>query len=282
MFKKATKKQSLLRLSIYGPSGSGKTYSSMSIATGLLEKKVAVIDSERGSASKYAGKFNFDVAELRDHSTESYINAIRQAVGIYDVLIIDSLTHAWTFLKDNSDKVARDSFGGNTWAAWSKLTPKHNRLIDEICRFPGHIIVTMRSRNVWEHISTPKGDKPVKNGYMPDQRDSCVYEFDMVMRMDVGHKATIEKDRTGVFQSDVIQNPDKKFGKKLKKWLFEGEPNDLISEENIKKLQEEAKNNISEAKKMLQEKGYEKTADVTNNDFEDLLNKFKTINSKEQ
>lgn len=278
MFKKATKKQSLLRLCIYGPSGSGKTYSSMSIATGLSDKKVAVIDSERGSASKYAGKFNFDVEELKDHFIESYITAIRQAVGIYDVLIIDSLTHAWTCLKDENDKVAREKFRGNTWAAWSKLTPKHNRLIDEICRFPGHIIVTMRSRNVWEN----EGKTPIHKGFMPDQRDSCVYEFDMVMRMDVGHKATIEKDRTGVFQSDVIQNPDKKFGKELKKWLFEGEPNDLISEENIKKLQEEAKGNIEEAKKMLQEKGYEKTSDVKNNDFDDLYNQFKTIKSKEQ
>ena len=66
-FKKATKSQSKLRAAIFGASGSGKTYISRKIAKGfqnVIQSPIAVIDTERGSASKYADKFDFDVLEL--------------------------------------------------------------------------------------------------------------------------------------------------------------------------------------------------------------------------
>ena len=50
-FSKATKTKSKLRMALIGPSGSGKTYTALTVATGL-GKRVAVIDTERGSASK--------------------------------------------------------------------------------------------------------------------------------------------------------------------------------------------------------------------------------------
>ena len=65
-FKKATKKNAKLRLALFGVSGSGKSFSALRIATGLAGKngKIAFIDTERGSASKYADRFDFDVCEL--------------------------------------------------------------------------------------------------------------------------------------------------------------------------------------------------------------------------
>ncbi|SDH85517.1 hypothetical protein SAMN04489735_10851, partial [Aneurinibacillus thermoaerophilus] len=55
-FVKATKAKSRARIALCGPSGAGKTYTSLRLASGLGEK-VAVIDTERGSASKYADEF---------------------------------------------------------------------------------------------------------------------------------------------------------------------------------------------------------------------------------
>ena len=45
-----------MRLGIQGPSGSGKTYSSLLLAFGLTKdwSKIAVIDTENGSADLYA------------------------------------------------------------------------------------------------------------------------------------------------------------------------------------------------------------------------------------
>ncbi|WP_000144790.1 AAA family ATPase, partial [Leptospira interrogans] len=87
-FVKATKEQSKLRAAIFGPSGSGKTYSCLSMAQGM-GKKIAVIDSERGSSAKYSDRFEFDICQLTDRSIDSYIAMMREAGKLgYDVLII--------------------------------------------------------------------------------------------------------------------------------------------------------------------------------------------------
>ena len=65
MFKKAIKSEAKLRLAIAGPSGSGKTYTALSVAAALADgRPVALVDTEHGSASKYADIFGFDVAEM--------------------------------------------------------------------------------------------------------------------------------------------------------------------------------------------------------------------------
>lgn len=108
-FTKATKVQSKLRLAIFGPSGSGKTYTSLRLAKGMAEDgecKVAVIDTEFGSASKYADRFTFDVLNVKDPTVDNMISAINSAAP-YDILIIDSLTHAWKQLLAQVDQLAR-------------------------------------------------------------------------------------------------------------------------------------------------------------------------------
>ena len=52
-FTKATRKKARLRLALTGPSGSGKTMAALMIAKGL-GGRVAVLDTEHGSASLYA------------------------------------------------------------------------------------------------------------------------------------------------------------------------------------------------------------------------------------
>src|SRR5690606_35679191 len=87
-FKKAERKQAKLRLALAGPSGSGKTYSALLLATGL-GGRIAVIDTEHGSASLYADLVDFDAMELHaPYSPERYIEAIIAAEQAgYDTLI---------------------------------------------------------------------------------------------------------------------------------------------------------------------------------------------------
>lgn len=93
--KKATKAQAKARVALMGPAGSGKTFSALNLAA-YLGARVVVIDTERGSASKYADEFEFSVIELDTFSPRTYTEAIRaaEAAGA-DVIIIDSLSHAW-------------------------------------------------------------------------------------------------------------------------------------------------------------------------------------------
>ena len=95
-FTKAVRKKAKLRLALTGPSGSGKTYGALMIAKGL-GGKIAVIDTEHGSASLYSHLCEFDTLELRPpYSPERYIEAIKaaEAAGC-ETLIIDSTTHEW-------------------------------------------------------------------------------------------------------------------------------------------------------------------------------------------
>jgi Holliday junction resolvasome RuvABC ATP-dependent DNA helicase subunit len=60
-FVKAERKQHKPKLALTGPSGAGKTYSALLIASGM-GNRIAVIDTENGSASLYA---NMDKGPLK-------------------------------------------------------------------------------------------------------------------------------------------------------------------------------------------------------------------------
>lgn len=222
-FEKATKEQSKLRLALFGPSGSGKTFSALRIATGL-GGQIAVIDTERGSASKYADLFSFDVLELEQFGTRVYVEAINAAQHSgYDVLIIDSLTHGWHDLLQEVDRIARAKFGGNTWAAWSEGTPLQRAMVNAILRFDGHIIATMRTKTEWALQQNDRGKiVPVRIGLAPEQGKGIEYEFDMLMEINAEHYAVVTKDRTNKFQ-DKSLIPDEPFGKALAEWLLSGD-----------------------------------------------------------
>ncbi len=223
-FKKATKKQAKLRLAVFGPSGSGKTFSALRIAKGM-NGKTAVIDSERGSASKYSDRFDFDVLELQPCNIDNLVKGIGDAEEAeYNILIIDSLTHAWQELLEEIDKLANAKYKGNSWGAWNEGTPKQKKLVNAILNYNGHIIATMRSKTEWTIEQTQSGKtKPVRVGLAPEQGKGIEYEFDMLMEITPEHFANIIKDRTGMFQDQIIEKPDEKFGKKLVEWLNSGE-----------------------------------------------------------
>ncbi len=217
-FRKAIKTQARLRLALFGPSGSGKTYTALRIATGL-GGAIAVIDTERCSASKYADRFVFDVLDLEIRTIESYVEAI-DAAKTYDVLIVDSLSHAWQQMLVEINAIARANHD-NTWAAWSKGTPKQRMLIDAILAFPGHVIATMRSKTEWatERDERSGKNKPVRIGLAPEQGKGIEYEFDMLMELSPEHVASVTKDRTGRYQDKSIDKPGEDLGKALAAWL---------------------------------------------------------------
>jgi hypothetical protein len=222
-FVQATKEQSKLRLALFGPSGAGKTYTALRIATGM-GGPIALADTERRTARKYSDRFKFAVEELSDKSIDAYCKVIKEAgEGNFNVLIIDSLSHAWQELLQDVDKLASAKYRGNTWSAWSEGTPKQRRLVDTLLDCPCHIIATMRSKTDWAQETGNNGKiKPVKIGLAPEQGKGIEYEFDMLMEMSVDHFATISKDRTGKYQDKIIEKPDEQFGRDLIGWLSEG------------------------------------------------------------
>ena len=129
MFNRASRKQSKPRMTIDGPAGSGKSYSALRFAHTLRDAlapggKIAAIDTERGSLSKYAGEnpdgtpWDFDVVELQSFSPEKYAEIIQMAGQMgYAVLVVDSLSHAWEGTGgalEIKDKVSSSTSSSNT------------------------------------------------------------------------------------------------------------------------------------------------------------------------
>lgn len=229
VFSKATKKRSKARIAIDGPSGSGKTYTALIAATVLANGgKVAVIDTERGSASLYSDKFAFDVLELDNFSPDLYTRAIHAAEEAgYSVIVIDSLTHAWEGeggALDMVDKAAA-RVQGNSYVAWRDVTPLHRGMVDAMLQSPCHIIATMRSKMDYVQEKDERTGKTAirKVGMAPIQRQGMEYEFTLVGDMDIDHKFIVSKSRCAVLADAVVSKPDGVFFKRFLDWLNEGE-----------------------------------------------------------
>ncbi len=248
-FTRAQKRRSKLRLALCGPTGSGKTYSALSIAQGL-GKRVALIDTECGSASLYADRFEFDVLELDSGHPEKYIEAIEAAEEAgYDVLVIDSLSHAWMG-KDGAlelvDKAGQRSRSKNSFAAWREVTPLHNCLVDKLVRCKCHLICTMRSKMSYEIQPDDRGRKvPVKIGLEPMQRSGMEYEFTLVGDLDLTNTLIVSKTRCSQFAQAVLQRPSADFGKQLLSWLEDRVSDARAAAEGL--LDEEARRNKARA-----------------------------------
>ena len=97
--RKSSKKQAKIKLALQGCAGSGKTYSALLLAYGLCNDwtKIAVIDSENGSADLYAHLGSYNVLSLNENFTpETYMEAIKvcEDAGM-EVIIIDSISQCW-------------------------------------------------------------------------------------------------------------------------------------------------------------------------------------------
>jgi hypothetical protein len=227
-FQKAEKKKSWLRLGIAAPSGGGKTYTSLRIATGIAKEigsKVAVIDSEKGSASLYADKFEFDVLELDNpYTVDKYVEAIKSAEKAgYKVLLVDSMSHAWKRILEEIELLTNTKYKGNSYRAWSEGTPMYEKLVDAMLSFKGHIIMTSRSKTEYVQEKDSNGRTVInKVGLGVQNRADFEYECTMFLEGTHDHYFTFSKDRTGKYQDKIIHKPDEKLGEELVEWLNGG------------------------------------------------------------
>jgi len=233
-FRKAERRQAKLKIAITGPSGSGKTFSALLIAAGI-GKRIAVVDTENKSASLYADVgtgplkgIAFDILEIDPpYTIPRYLEAIELAEKEgYDVLILDSISHAWAGEGGLLDKKGAldQRAGSNSYANWATITPEHERFKARILQSDLHIICTMRSKQDYILEQNEKGKSvPKKVGLAPIQRDGMEYEFTTVLDLAMDHHAIASKDRTSLFDGQVFK-PTRDTGKKIMAWLLEGKP----------------------------------------------------------
>jgi ABC-type dipeptide/oligopeptide/nickel transport system ATPase component len=225
-FAKATKKAAKGRIALDGPSGSGKTYTALTIAT-VLGDRIAVIDTEHGSASKYADLFNFDTLHLHRYSPQILIDALKAAGDAgYQVVVVDSLSHFWMGtdgMLEQVDKAAKRA-GGHGMSGWKEMRPVERQMVEALLAYPGHIICTLRVKTDWVEGENARGKRQMmKVGTKAEQREGLEYEFDIVASMDLNNELTVGKSRCPALSGEIVDRPGVAFAETFKKWLDDGE-----------------------------------------------------------
>ena len=230
--RQSSKKQAKMKLALAGCAGSGKTMSSLLLAYGMTNNwsKIAVIDTENGSADLYSNLGNYNVLNLKSpFMPENYIKAIEvcEDAGM-EVIIIDSISHCWEYILEFHSQMA-----GNSFTAWGKLTPRVTAFVQKILNSNCHIISTMRTKQ--DYVLNEKNGKlvPEKVGLKTIMRDGIDYEFTIVLDVDMKHFAKASKDRTNLFADKPEFVITSETGKAILDWCNEGKKIELETE-NLK------------------------------------------------
>lgn len=224
-FQRAVKKALKARIALEGVSGGGKTYTALALAA-TLGKTTAVIDTEHKSASLYADLFEFDTLNLDRYSPDVLIDALAAAAD-HDTVIVDSFSHWWMGtdgMLEQVDRAARRSGGGNSFAGWKEMRPHERKMIDALLAFPGHVIVTLRTKTEWVIEENDRGKKvPRKIGLKAEQREGLEYEFTLVGQLDHENNLVVTKSRCPILSGAVVNKPGTEFAETLLNWLDAGE-----------------------------------------------------------
>ncbi len=283
--RRAQKQKARLRIGLSGPSGSGKTYSALLLALGMCPaEKICIIDTENGSADLYDHLGAYNVIQLSaPYSPERYIEAIHAAeVAGMDLIIIDSVTHEWDGkggVLELNQSLADAKFKGNTWAAWSKMTPRHQKFIEKIVTSSCHIITTLRSKT-----DTIQVDNKVKKvGTKEIQRDGFEYELTANFTIDrEGHLAVASKDRTGIF---IDLDPfviTQEIGKMFQQWADSGVETLMVSPDQISTLEALIERKGKTVQRILEFFSLKSLHGLTFKQFEQVVNNLSKYPDVEQ
>lgn len=243
IIEEAKREQLPIKALLSGSSGSGKTYTALRLATGIINKsggKIVMINTEGPRGKLYANEFKYQLINLDDpRSPERYIEAIEfatQQLPEGSVLIIDSLSHEWTFLNEQSQKMG----GSNSFNNWGKLKPRHQKLVDAIIESQLHIIATGRGKDEYIMEVNDKGKQaPKKVGVGVQQEKDTEYEYIVTFNIAQDtHVATVMKDNTHLFENkfEVLTEKD---GEALYDWANSGEQSPKPLQQKVIELAKE-------------------------------------------
>lgn len=220
-FRKAKRQNLKLKMILAGPSGAGKTYSALQLFKGFdgTDKwfdKVVVIDTE-DSADIYD---RFGEYTVMDFKAPFDPRRLEKAIDLcienkFEYIIIDSLTKFWD---GNGGALDIHSKFGGKFQDWAKVTPIWDSMLQKIVHCPAHLVATLRKKQDYAMDQQNGKTKVEKVGMKSIIRDGAEYEVSAALDLSMEHAATVNKDRTGIFESvcPVILSPE--HGKMLKDW----------------------------------------------------------------
>lgn len=281
-FKPAQRKNAKLRLAISGPTGAGKTFGALMLAKGI-GGRIAVADTENSSAELYEDIVAFEHANLQPpYTPEKFIDAIKAAEAAgFDTLVLDSITHEWSGVGgclEIVDKLTATTFRGNSWGAWSEVTPRHRKFIDAILQSSINIIVTLRSKMETVQTNNNGKKKVEKVGMKAEQRDGIEYEFTTVLDLTQENLAIATKDRSRIFREPrPLSESD---GVAIKQWLTSGSADACIDGNQFLELEYMMQQAGIDIEKYCAKRGLNSLHDVQQQKFEETLEGIRKIINK--
>lgn len=242
-FAPATRETAKARIALQGPGGSGKTKTALRMAERLADGgSIGVVDTERGSAKKYAvvpgrpdlGGHEFGHMPMAFCSPENLIAAVRAAEEArLAVLVLDSWSHFWAgkggLLARVEAESQKSTNRGGKFTAWAPVNDLEQDMLDALLNFPGHVIVTMRTKNDY----SMEGKTVTKVGVKTVQREGSEYEFDVVIDMIEG-TGTVTKTRYEPLYNVSVHHPGEDFAEVILEQLGQGiDPVQAITDELI-------------------------------------------------
>jgi energy-coupling factor transporter ATP-binding protein EcfA2 len=231
-FKKAVKHEAKGRVALIGPAGSGKSFTMLTLARLLAgqEGKIAAVDTEHGSLSKYADLFDFDCDMPSSFEADYWLEKLTEAERAgYAVFCTDSLSHFWMGkggALEFVDEKTRAGGRGDSFSGWKAFRPRERMMVDRMLASPCHILCTMRTQTEYVEETDERGKKRRRKiGLKPVQRDGLEYEFDLVGCMDEDNTLIIDKSRVilsngkAPYTGKAIAKPSAKDFEAFASWL---------------------------------------------------------------
>jgi len=218
------------KIAIFSPSGGGKTYTSLRLATGMMDEyknmgvkktEIWLANNEGDRGKYYANEFEYKIIELEPpHEPEMYYDLIEFAENseTCGVLIIDSMSKEWAGEGGCLD--IANSMGGTFQNAWKKVTPRHRRVMDKLIDSHLAIIATMRGEDQYTMEDDQHGKKVVtKLGVGARTGKDFEYEFTSTFSLDQKtNSAENFKDNTHLFENRSLGKLTEQDGINIIKW----------------------------------------------------------------
>lgn len=244
-FIKAERGEIFVKAVIAGCAGSGKSYTAINLATFLaaytegiakpgdnslamyfpevLSGVVAVIESEN-RAREYAGgkPFEYSVEELVEYGPNHWSKALEEARKAgFRAVVLDSMSDEWRGRGGCLQLV--EELGGK-FDAWGSVKKAHWNLIEQIQNYPGHVLITVRSKTGIE-IEDRGGKKvAVKTPPTPIQEEEFPFRFSHYFEMFFNETSrspelhVVKTVANTIASGEVYDRPGRELADRLFQW----------------------------------------------------------------
>jgi hypothetical protein len=224
-FQKAKAEQAAIKALFYGGPGSGKTFTACLMAEGvakLMGKRVAFVDTEHGTdfyvqavPERPVHPEAFDLDALYTRSLTEVLDACRDLnFATHGVIVVDSVSHLWE-TAINSYRGHKTRIGSIPMHAWGPIKKPFKDLMSFLLNSPFHVFLCGRQATDFEEDDA--GELKAAGLKVKCEKETG-YEPHIVCRMESVkfHKKSgagvptmfVEKDRSGLLQGQVLENPD--------------------------------------------------------------------------